>query len=415
MAFFWQTPGAMAPYAVALVLLALIGPEQCPYYSSESSCVGAAEKIATDYGVAAVRLSADMAEGVCEWDATGSACSFSESSSTFYPYLQFRVILGFGAIPAAVVMISAMCEARQEWPEATIEDDHAAREERETAGVGPLQQLRENPRYWGKLAGTAGTWFLYDISYYGTAVFLPAIQMSIFGEGESLRNLSWQSLGVSACGLLGTCAAVSLLPKKGTKWLNLVGFYCLASMFGLMAATYLFVPAEQAEEVRKPPELAATTTSEPPEVTWLQWLLFFELGVLTLLLNFGPNVATFVLPAVAFPPEVRSTFHGISAGAGKLGAVVGVFIFPPIADTWGVPAVMTVQALLSLVAAAVTRHFIDDDYPNSTNASVAASSGRRDDEGANLVRRSNAGTAAPVAYTRIIAGNDPAPPLPDRP
>jgi PHS family inorganic phosphate transporter-like MFS transporter len=48
-----------------------------------------------------------------------------------------------------------------------------------------------------------------------------------------------------------------------------------------------------------------------------------ELGALMFALNWGCNVATFVLPAVAFPPGVRATFHGLSAASGKLGAVVG--------------------------------------------------------------------------------------------
>lgn len=52
-------------------------------------------------------------------------------------------------------------------------------------------------------------------------------------------------------------------------------------------------------------------------------LLFVELGALMFALNWGCNVATFVLPAVAFPPGVRATFHGLSAASGKLGAVVG--------------------------------------------------------------------------------------------
>lgn len=41
----------------------------------------------------------------------------------------------------------------------------------------------------------------------------------------------------------------------------------------------------------------------------------------------GPNSTTFVVPAEIFPARLRSTCHGISAAAGKLGAMVGAFGF----------------------------------------------------------------------------------------
>ncbi|KAL2520029.1 putative inorganic phosphate transporter 1-7 [Forsythia ovata] len=43
--------------------------------------------------------------------------------------------------------------------------------------------------------------------------------------------------------------------------------------------------------------------------------------------NFGPNSTTFVVPAEIFPARFRSTCHGISAAAGKAGAIVGAFGF----------------------------------------------------------------------------------------
>ncbi|KAI3965776.1 hypothetical protein MKX01_010733 [Papaver californicum] len=43
--------------------------------------------------------------------------------------------------------------------------------------------------------------------------------------------------------------------------------------------------------------------------------------------NFRPNSTTFVVPAEIFPARLRSTCHGISAAAGKAGAVIGAFGF----------------------------------------------------------------------------------------
>ena len=38
--------------------------------------------------------------------------------------------------------------------------------------------------------------------------------------------------------------------------------------------------------------------------------------------NFGPDSTIFIIPAEIFPPRLRSTCHGISAVAGKAGAIV---------------------------------------------------------------------------------------------
>ncbi|MCL7023220.1 hypothetical protein MKW94_023441 [Papaver nudicaule] len=43
--------------------------------------------------------------------------------------------------------------------------------------------------------------------------------------------------------------------------------------------------------------------------------------------NFGPNSTTFIIPAEIFPARLRSTCHGISAAAGKAGAIIGAFGF----------------------------------------------------------------------------------------
>ena len=40
-------------------------------------------------------------------------------------------------------------------------------------------------------------------------------------------------------------------------------------------------------------------------------------GISYFFTEFGPNTTTFIYPAELFPLEVRTTGHGISAGAGK--------------------------------------------------------------------------------------------------
>ena len=46
--------------------------------------------------------------------------------------------------------------------------------------------------------------------------------------------------------------------------------------------------------------------------------------------NFGPNSTTFIVPGECFPTRYRSTSHGISAAAGKIGAIIAQCVFGPL-------------------------------------------------------------------------------------
>jgi len=52
--------------------------------------------------------------------------------------------------------------------------------------------------------------------------------------------------------------------------------------------------------------------------------------------NFGPNATTFIVPGECFPTRYRSSSHGISAGAGKIGAIIAQALIGPL-RTRGTP------------------------------------------------------------------------------
>jgi MFS transporter, PHS family, inorganic phosphate transporter len=78
-------------------------------------------------------------------------------------------------------------------------------------------------------------------------------------------------------------------------------------------------------------------------------------GVSYFFTEFGPNMTTFICPAELFPTEVRTTGHGISAGAGKLGAFIGAFLFPDIlASHIGLRGAMTIAGIVAIAGLALT-------------------------------------------------------------
>ena len=92
------------------------------------------------------------------------------------------------------------------------------------------------------------------------------------------------------------------MDRIGHRRLQLIGFAMMALCFAVIA----LVPG-------------MTTVVVP-------FLLVY--GVSYFFTEFGPNMTTFVIPSEVYPVCMRATGHGISAGVGKLGAFIGVFLFP---------------------------------------------------------------------------------------
>lgn len=72
------------------------------------------------------------------------------------------------------------------------------------------------------------------------------------------------------------------------------------------------------------------------------------------LLTVGPNCTTFLIPAEVFPTRVRGTAHGISAAAGKCGAIITAFAFGSVEDAIGLEGVLGLFSGIMLLTALVT-------------------------------------------------------------
>jgi nitrate/nitrite transporter NarK len=70
--------------------------------------------------------------------------------------------------------------------------------------------------------------------------------------------------------------------------------------------------------------------------------------------EFGPNMTTFVMPSELYPVAMRATGHGISAGIGKLGAFIGVFLFPVLSSSFGLRGTLLLTAGVAVLGMALT-------------------------------------------------------------
>lgn len=163
------------------------------------------------------------------------------------------------------------------------------------------------------LLGTATCWFLLDIAFYSQNLFQKDIFSSInwipkantMSAVEEVYKIARAQTLIALCGTVpGYWFTVFLIDKIGRFSIQLIGF-------GMMTLFMLGLAI---------PYHHWTTSGNHIGFVVLYGLTFF-------FANFGPNSTTFIVPAEIFPARLRSTCHGISAAAGKAGAIIGSFGF----------------------------------------------------------------------------------------
>jgi len=260
--------------------------------------------------------------------------------------VQFRLLLAAGLLPAAVAWWAAYTHTepvrapRRGSSVLDLERPGPLPAPDDRASV--LAVVRAHPRYLLTLLGTGGAWAAYDCGYWGTALFTPDILASIFGDGQALSAMCWQALLVALMGIPGTASAIWVMRRRGARWLSVWGFVLLAAVFAAMGLLYV--------------RMSAAAPGAAP----VKFVVFCSLAFA---LSWGPSVGVHVLAAKAYPTEIRATFIGLSAACGKVGGLIGSFMFTPIAQAGGTQAVMFTQVGFCLAGAVLAHVFMPHDAP----------------------------------------------------
>jgi PHS family inorganic phosphate transporter-like MFS transporter len=268
------------------------------------------------------------------------------------PDLAWRVALGAGAIPALVVIYF-----RRKIPETprysllvkgNVEEARRGASVLESGLTATNVRSKESNfsnflhRYWKTLIVTAGSWFLLDVAFYGTGIYSGAIVSSIIPVSSSLPvssqlfNKILESGVPFFVGFFGYFTAVALLDRLGRKITQLQGFIAMALLY---AAVSYFAMTKGT---------SITGFLIPSSFALALYALTF------FFIDFGPNTTTFVVPAEVYPTKHRTTGHGISAAAGKLGAALTTFYFPALLLNIGVKGILEMLAVVSIVGALLT-------------------------------------------------------------
>lgn len=245
----------------------------------------------------------------------------------------WRIILMFGALPAAVTYYW-----RMKMPETARYTALVAKNAKQAAAdmskvlqvdieaeQEKVDRLIRNKNSYGlfskefarrhglPLLGTASTWFLLDIAFYSQNLFQkdiftaigwipPAKTMNAIHEVYKIARA--QTLIALCSTVPGYWFTVAFIDILGRFFIQVMGFaFMTIFMFALAIPYHHWTQKE----------------NHISFVVLYSFAFFFA--------NFGPNATTFVVPAEIFPARLRSTCHGISAAAGKAGAIVGAFGF----------------------------------------------------------------------------------------
>jgi PHS family inorganic phosphate transporter-like MFS transporter len=254
----------------------------------------------------------------------------------------WRVLLALGAVPAAAVIYlrCRMPESPRYQAQVQRRAMQAASQTpgftgRPVPGEGPgdppeigLRAFLTSRRWLITLAGTAGCWFLLDYAYYGNTISTPQILGLIDPHASTMTKIALQLAIFAVAAVPGYALAIARLDRIGHRRLQLAGFAVMALCFAVIA----LVPG--------------MTTMVAP------FLLVY--GVSYFFTEFGPNMTTFVLPSELYPVTMRTTGHGISAGIGKLGAFIGVFLFPVLQTSLGLRGTLLLTAGVAVSGFALT-------------------------------------------------------------
>ncbi|KAH8681495.1 major facilitator superfamily domain-containing protein [Xylariales sp. PMI_506] len=247
----------------------------------------------------------------------------------------WRTLIGFGAVPAAIALYFRL--TIPETPRYTFDigrdvekaaDDvkaymtgkhegHPDEVARIQAKASAEQQMQIPKASWSDfvrhygipkngllLFGTAGSWFMLDVAYYGLSLNNATI-VGILGFSTKNATNAYQYLYNTALGNLiiilagavpGYWVSVATIDTIGRKTIQMGGFIILTILFIVMGFGYNVIPQSGLMAI------------------YVIAQFFF---------NFGPNTTTFVVPGEVFPTRYRSTSHGISAASGKIGSIIG--------------------------------------------------------------------------------------------
>ncbi|KAK7451004.1 hypothetical protein VKT23_012681 [Stygiomarasmius scandens] len=226
-------------------------------------------------------------------------------------------------------------EEKKTSPEVGVQEEEAPEviaTKKDKAHIGEFIAYFSEWRHAKILIGTCTCWFLLDIAFYGINLNQNVVLQQIHFDGSDSTDAWTKLFRVSTGGIIitalgfvpGYYASVLLIEKLGRKWIQIQGFLFAALFLGILAGRFT-------------------------ELGTAGFIVCFAL--LQFFFNFGANTTTYCYPAEVFPTRFRAFAHGISAAAGKAGAIISALAFNELSQDIGTPAVLWIFFAVCILGA----------------------------------------------------------------
>ncbi|KAI8950352.1 putative MFS phospholipid transporter [Xylaria longipes] len=162
-------------------------------------------------------------------------------------------------------------------------------------------------------------WFIYDFSTYAFGIYSGPILANIYGSAGGPNGpktplttiFGWNTV-INLFYIPGTMLGAPISDRLGPRYTLILGFITQSIVGFIMAGTYSYLS--------KPSVIGAFV---------VVYGIFLSLGEL------GPGNNIGLLAAKTCATGVRGQYYGIAAAIGKIGAFVGVYVFPYIQKAGG--------------------------------------------------------------------------------
>ncbi|KAI1132899.1 putative MFS phospholipid transporter [Nemania abortiva] len=157
-------------------------------------------------------------------------------------------------------------------------------------------------------------WFIYDFSTYAFGLYSSSILSNIYGDEAPLTTVFGWNTVINLFYIPGTMIGAPISDRLGPRYTLILGFLTQSVVGFIMAGTYA--------KLSQPSVIGAFV---------VVYGIFLSLGEL------GPGNNIGLLAAKTCATGVRGQYYGIAAAIGKIGAFVGVYVFPYIEAAGGTP------------------------------------------------------------------------------
>ncbi|KAI0968270.1 putative MFS phospholipid transporter [Xylaria arbuscula] len=168
-------------------------------------------------------------------------------------------------------------------------------------------------KYYGfRLLIVSLIWFIYDFSTYAFGLYSTPILANIYGSEAPLTTVFGWNTVINLFYIPGTMIGAPISDRLGPRYTLILGFLLQSVVGFIMAGTYA--------KLSQPHVIGAFV---------VVYGIFLSLGEL------GPGNNIGLLAAKTCATGVRGQYYGIAAAIGKIGAFVGVYVFPYISKAGG--------------------------------------------------------------------------------